>query len=26
LCVGAFADGARPFEGDIDGVRVELVD
>jgi sialidase-1 len=26
LCVGAFADGNRAFKGDIDGVRVELVD
>jgi sialidase-1 len=26
FCVGAFADGDRPFRGDIDGVRVELVD
>lgn len=26
LCIGAFADGNRAFQGDIEGVRIELVD
>jgi len=26
LCIGAFSGGTRAFEGDIDGVRMELLD